>query len=201
MQNMNKKKLLLSTALVFLFASQLINCRTGDENFYIRNVLPANTSIAILIEGENDLKNAVFTEFMKAGYRVKAMNANDFYTIADVFEIKNFKKTNVLSNAAKEDSEAAAIAADKMYDNIYKLHLYNFENEKADVLQQIRLKYKTDYILLIQMKEWQEGYSWARGIQLDTMDLFYVHNYPTGRSDTVQTIVGRVIKTISTGSP
>lgn len=196
-------KIFLRAKLYFglgLLMAIALGCRPTKERVFIRQSIPTSSQIALIIEGDNDVKNSVYTEFLKAGYRVKAMNANDFYTLDDVFESKDLKKIAIEKKSDKKSSEADAIAADKMFANLYRLHLYNFESSKADMLQELRLKYNIEYLLLLQLKEWSDGYSWARAIKLDTMDIWYVHNYPTGRTDSVQDIVARVLQIMKNGS-
>ena len=76
----------------------LTACRSTRNNYVIREAIPKNSNIAVLIEGENDLKNAVFMEFMRGGYEVKAFNATDFYTTDDVLDVKSLKKTAFVTN-------------------------------------------------------------------------------------------------------
>lgn len=176
-------------------------CASKQERFYLRSPIPKGATIAVLIEGENDVKNAVLTEFLKAGYNVKAINASDFYRIEDVFEVKDLKKISLATPVQdKAQTEFVVKIVEKNFDNLYKLHLYNFEVSKAEILKELRNRYKIDYVLLLAMKEWDTKYSWARAIQLENFDLIYVHNYPAKRKDSIQTIANRFIDIIQ-GKP
>ncbi len=177
------------------------HCRSSQERYFIRNVIAPNTAVAVIIEGENDVKNTVLVEFLNAGYNVKAINASDFYRVEDIFEVKDLKKTQFVTNVLdKKSAEGTAAVADKFFENLYKLHLYNFEAAKAEILTEIKKKYKVDYVILLAMKEWDKGYCWARAIHIDTFDLVYVHNYPAKRADNVQSIVKHFITVIQRGT-
>ncbi|MCS6834191.1 MAG: hypothetical protein NZ521_11500 [Flammeovirgaceae bacterium] len=177
-----------------------LSCRSSQERYFIRNSIPKGTAVAILVEGGNEIKNAVFMEFLKAGYTVKAINASDFYRIEDVLEVKDLKKTKFVTSVLdRKSAEGTATVAEKFFDNLYKLHLYNFETAKAEILTELKKKYKVDYIILLSMKTWDNGYSWVRAIQIDSFDLVYIHNYPSRRTDNVQSILSRFIEVMQKG--
>ncbi|MCS6984594.1 MAG: hypothetical protein NZM25_05645 [Leptospiraceae bacterium] len=183
-----------SSVAVFSLCLALAFCSSRQERYFLRAPLTKGASVAIIVEGENDVKNAVFTEFLKAGFQVKAFSATDFYRVEDVFEIRDIKKIAFTAPSGKEHSELTARVLDKNFENLYKLHLYNFEASKAEIIKEIRAKYKVDYLILLAMKEWDTSYSWIRVINLDTFDLIYIHNYPARRSDTVQSIIARFLE-------
>ncbi|MBN8222167.1 MAG: hypothetical protein J0L53_14680 [Spirochaetes bacterium] len=175
-------------------------CRSGRNTYAIKEAIPKSSNVAILIEGENDLKNAVFTEFMNAGYAVKAFNATDFYTTDDVLDVKALKKTAFVTNLFDpKNSQRQVAVADKVFENIYKLHLFNFENLKAEMLQSLRTKMGVRYVILLSLTRWDTGYAWARAIKLDNMELVYVQNYSATRKDDLKSVVGQMIETMQKG--
>lgn len=185
---------------LLLAAFLIVGCRTTQDKYVIRETIPKGSSIAILVEGNNDIKNAVFMEFMKSGYNVKAFNAMDFYSVDDALEVKDFKKKAFVTNIFDPKNPQRSVAvAEKVFENIYKLHIYNFENIKADMLQGLQKKLGIRYVLVLSFANWDSGYSWGRAIKVDTMDVVYIHNYPTARKDTYQTVANHMIDIMQKG--
>lgn len=186
--------------LIACLAVITLNCRSLQEKYNIKEAVPKGSSIAILVEGPNDVKNAVFMEFMKAGYAVKAFNATDFYAVDDTLDVKDLKKNAFVTNLFDPKNPQRSVAvAEKVFENIYKLHIFNFENMKAEMLQALQKKLGIKYVLLISFSNWDSGYSWGRAIKIDTMDVVYVHNYTTARADTYQTVANRMIEVLQKG--
>jgi len=127
---------------------------------------------------------------MKQGFRVKAVNAADLYTMKDVYDISDLKKLSY--NLSEQDVSTVQ----KSYDNIYKLHVYNFELSKAEYLKQIRAEWDVEYLILLDLKEW-EKVSWARVINLRTFEIDFIENYPTSYNDNVETITEHFIQNIT----
>lgn len=191
-------------ALIFFGLLALIPvsnaCRSTQDRYVIKESVPKGSNIAILVEGNNDIKNAVFMEFMKSGYNVKAFNAMDFYSVDDALEVKDFKKKAFVTNIFDPKNPQRSVAiAEKVFENIYKLHVYNFENIKAEMLQSLQKKLNIRYVFVLSFANWDAGYSWGRAIKLDTMDVVYVHNYPTARKDTYQTVANHMIDILQKG--
>lgn len=181
----------LKKIVIFIFASIfVISCSSKKGLVYSSGKLPASSKIAVIIDSPNNIKNAVLITFLKQGFRVKAVNSSDLYTIKDVYDISDLKKLSY--NIA--DSEVSTIQ--KSYDNIYKLHVYNFEASKIEYLKQIRTEWDVDYIVLLDLKEW-EKVSWARVINLRTFEIDFIENYPTAYNDNVETITDHFIKNIT----
>ncbi|MBV6492403.1 MAG: hypothetical protein LDLANPLL_00396 [Turneriella sp.] len=187
--------------LYAVFCTTLVfGCKSVQKSYTIKEVIPANSSIALLVEGENDYKNAVFMEFMKAGYSVKAFNATDFYTTDDVLDVRSLKKTAFIQNIFNpRNSQRQVAVADKVFENIYKLHIFNFENLKIEMLQSLRTKLNARYVVLLSLKNWGQGYSWVRAIRLDNMELVYVENYQASRKDDLKSVVEKIIETMKKG--
>jgi len=181
-------------------AAVLLGCRSGQSTYVIKESIPKNSNVAILIEGENDLKNAVFMQFMSAGYSVKAFNASDFYATDDVLDVKAIKKTAFVANLFHpRNSQRQVAVADKVFENIYKLHIFNFENLKAEMLQSLKTKLNVRYMVLLSLSRWDQGYSWARAIKLDNMDLVFVQNYKATRKDDLKSVVAQMIDIMQKG--
>ena len=174
-------------------------CQTQKEAYYIKSPIPKQVRLAVLIKGKNEIKNAAYIEFLNAGYNLQGLNASDFYTIADVFDIKSYKKSVKAAALRKKDTKFTATLLDRAFDSIYKLHIYNFENSKADYIREMAKRWQIDYIVLISMKDWKKGYSWIRAINVNTLELTYVHNYRAGHSDSYQSILKRMIDTMLSG--
>lgn len=193
---MTKQSIII--VLAVLFASSA--CRSTRNNYVIKEAIPKNSNIAILVEGENDLKNAVFMEFMSGGYDVKAFNATDFYTTDDLLDVKSLKKTAFVTNLFDPKNTQRQVAvADKVFENIYKLHIFNFENLKVEMLQSLQKKLGIRYVVLLSLAKWDAGYTWARVIKLDNMALVYVQNYKVGRKDDLKSVIGTMIETMQKG--
>ncbi len=193
---MTKKSIIIVLAAIFATGA----CRSTRNNYVIKESIPKNSNIAILVEGENDFKNAVFMEFMRGGYEVKAFNATDFYTTDDVLDVKSLKKTAFVTNLFDPKNPQRQVAvADKVFENIYKLHIFNFENLKIEMLQGLQKKLGVRYVVLLSLAKWDAGYTWARAIKLDNMQLVYVQNYSVGRKDDLKSVIGSMIDTMQKG--
>lgn len=188
--------------ILFVLGAALIltACRSTRNNYVIKEAIPKSSNIAVLIEGENDLKNAVFMEFMRGGYEVKAFNATDFYTTDDVLDVKSLKKTAFVTNLFDpKNSQRQVAVADKVFENIYKLHLFNFENLKAEMLQSLQKRLGIRYVILLSLSRWDAGYTWARAIKLDNMQLVFVQNLNVSRKDDVKSVVASMIDIMQKG--
>jgi hypothetical protein len=137
---------------------------------------------------------------MRAGYDVKAFNATDFYTTDDVLDVRSLKKTAFVTNLFDpKNSQRQVAVADKVFENIYKLHIFNFENLKLEMLQALQKKLGIRYVILLSLVRWDAGYTWARVIKLDNMQLVYVQNYKASRKDDLKSVLGNIIKIMQAG--
>ena len=176
--------------VIILIAIYLSSCSSKKGLLYSGGRVPSNSKIAVIIDSPNNLKNVVLVSFLKQGFKVKALNASDMYTMKDVYDISDLKKISY--DLANENVSTV----EKTYDNIYKLHIYNFELNKAEFLKQIRNEWDVEYLILIDLKEW-EKVSWARVINLRTFEIDFIENYPTTYNDNIETIVDHFIKNIT----
>jgi len=177
--------------VIFIITSIfLISCSSKKNLIYSSGKLTPNSKIAVIIDSQNNIKNAVLISFLKHGFKVKAVNSSDLYTMRDVYDISDLKKLSY--NLSDENVSTVQ----KSYDNIYKLHIYNFELSKAEYLKQLRAEWDVEYLVLLDLKEW-EKISWARVINLKTFEIDFIENYPTTYSDNIETITDHFIKNIT----
>jgi hypothetical protein len=120
-----------------------------------------------------------------------AINASDFYSLKDVFDIKDMKKVSY-----KSKSRDSIISMERTINNIYKLHIYNFEANKAEILNELKTKWRVQYLILLDLKDWQD-ISWGRAINLNTYQLIWVENYPTSEIDNIETLTEHFIQSMS----
>jgi len=182
----NKKT---ACALILISGMLFTACSSKKGMIYSGSKVPARAKIAVIIDSPNNLKNVVLVSFMKKGCTVKAFNAADLYTMKDVYDISDLKR---LSYNIADDNVSTV---EKTYDNIYKLHVYNFELNKAEFLRQIREQWDVEYLILLDYKQW-EDVSWARVINLRTFEIDFVENYPTSYTDNIETITDHFIGNI-----
>ncbi len=182
------KNIILITVIPFF----MLSCSTKKGLIHTSAKLPSQAKVGIVIDSPNNLKNAVLVTFMNEGFRVKAFNASDLYSMEDIYDIKDMKK---ISYKIKDKKASEVSAFEKAYDNIYKLHFYNYELNKASTLQQIRSNWDVDFLIVLDLKDW-ENISWARVINLRTLDIEFIENYPTKYNDNIETIITHFAKNI-----
>ena len=188
------RKIVLTLTFVLIVA--LMSCQSMQSYKYVKQSIPKGASIAVVIDTRNDIKNTVLAKFMEKGLKVKALNASDLYSISDHFLIKDYKKL------AYEKSEIVLGSADdslnsiqKSYDSIYKLHIYSYEANKAEILSEMKTRWGIKYIVLLEMNDW-EHLSWARTIDLDSNEVIGIENYQTKYSDTISDVVDHFIESL-----
>jgi hypothetical protein len=179
--------------LICLFS--FFSCSTKRSIKFSRAYISTNSNLAVIIDCPNNAKNVVLAEFMKKKFKIKAINASDLYTLNDVFDIKDFKSVSYKSSLK---DVSALMAMEKTYDNLYKLHVYNFEINKAEILKEMKNKWDVNYLIILDLKDWR-NVSWGRAIDLNSYELVWIENYPTKYSDNVESIVNHFINSI-TGS-
>jgi hypothetical protein len=185
-----KKIFVYSLMCIFI----LCYCATKKSVKFSKTSISTNSSLAVIIDCPNNAKNVVLTEFMKKKFKVKAVNASDLYVLSDIYDIKDFKYEGYKSSL----KDSSLLSMEKTYDNLYKLHIYNFEVNKIDLLKEMRLKWDINYLIVLDLKDWK-NVSWGRAIDLNTYELVWVENYPTKYSDNIETIIDHFINSI-TGS-
>ncbi len=185
---MSKKIIIIILGLAILFQA---SCSTKKGVRYSKKSLPRKSSIAVIIDSPNNIKNVVLSKFLSKGYNVKAVNASDFYSISEIFDIKDLKKMSYNS-----DGSGSLVSLEKTYNNIYKLHLYNFEANKAELLAEIKDKWNVDYLIILMLKDWGEM-SWGRAIDLNSLEVIWIENYPTSFNDDLKTLVDHFIRSMA----
>ncbi len=181
-------------AVAAIITLLLISCATKRSVRVSRERVPQGASVAVIFDGPNNIKNVVLSRFMNKGFRVKAFNASDLYGMSDVFDIKDMKRvSNVLP---LKEGDQTLTSLNRAYDNIYKLHIYNFELSKAETLTEVRRKWNVNYLVLLDLKDWQDT-SWGRAVNLENFELIWVENYPSQYKDDPATVVDHFISSMS----
>ncbi|HPB80680.1 MAG TPA: hypothetical protein PK200_01450 [Spirochaetota bacterium] len=184
----------ISVALVFNGVFVMLSCSSKQPVRVLRQKVAAGSGVAVLVDGPNNIKNVVLSRFMGSNFKVVAFNAADLYAMKDVFDIRDFKK--VSHTVAREGDGRSLASMERTFDNVYKLHVYNFEINKAETLREIRRNWNVNYLVLLELKDWEEV-SWGRAINLDTFELIWVENYPARYNDDPVTIVDHFIRSMT----
>ncbi len=182
-------KVIFSLSLILTIS--IISCSNKKNIRFIQKPVLPGARIAVIIDGKNSVKNAILGRFMAKGYEVMAVNASDFYSLEDVFDIKDLKKVSYKSRA--KDS---IISMERTINNIYKLHIYNFEVNKAEIINELKTKWRVQYIVLLDLKDWSH-ISWGRAIDLNSYQLIWIENYPTSEIDNIETVTDHFIQSMS----
>ncbi len=180
-------KILLAISIIAVLPA--LSC-AGKSVKYLSRPIPLNTGVAIIVDAPQKIKNAVFATFLTRGLSVKGVNASDFYSLNDVFDIRDFKKVSYVG----QDSNFLSL--EKTYNNLYKMHYYNFEVSKAEVLADMRNKWNVQYLVLLDLRPFPHT-SWGRAIDLRTYDVIWIENYHASGGDNVETIVDRFINSMT----
>ena len=157
----------------------------------MKTPVPSGVNIAVIVEAQNNHKNVILEKFLTKGYNVIAINASDFYSMENIFDINDIKK---LSYKGKMGD--SLVSMERTINNIYKLHVYNFEVNKAEFINELKTKLKVQYLILLDLNNWG-GISWGRAINLNTYELIWVENYPTKHRDEIPDIVEHFIASMS----
>ncbi|MCP4130673.1 MAG: hypothetical protein GY754_06795 [bacterium] len=184
----SNKKILLIVTLLIIF---LVSCSSKKRVVYPggKRAVAPGSQIAVIIDAKNNIKNVVLAKFLSQGFKVKAINASDLYKMRDIFDIKDLKKVSHKVPSGLKSME-------KTYNNVYKLHFYNFEINKANLLEEIKNKWGVQYLILLDLKDWG-GVTWGRAINLRTYEIVWLENYPTGYYDNIETILDHFIASMS----
>lgn len=167
------------------------SCSTKKSVKFMKTPVGSGVNIAVIVDAKNDHKNVILEKFMTKGYNVIAINASDLYSMENIFDINDIKK---LSYKGKLGD--SLVSMEKTINNIYKLHVYNFEVNKAEFINEMRTKMRVQYLVLLDLKDWK-SISWGRAINLSTYELVWVENYPTRYRDEIPDIVDHFIASMS----
>lgn len=193
-----RMKTVRHAAFAILLVSIVIaaSCVTKQSVIGLRQRVVPGSSVAVIVDHPNNIKNLVIARFINKSYQVTAFNASDIYEMKDVFDIKDFKKVSY--NVGVKDDDKSLMSMERSFDSIYKLHVYNFELSKAETLAKIRQKWNVNYLILMDLRDW-EDVCWGRAINLETFEVVWVENYPTRYGDNPERIVDHFISSMSGG--
>lgn len=190
-------KKFLVAALFFSMLAAAGGCSSKKSVKFVRQGMPKGSSIGVIVDSQNNVKNVILSRFLEKGFKVKAVNASDLYTLNDHFSIADFTRLAYESGESPfgQDQESLS-TVQKSYDNIYKLHVYSYEANKAEILSEMRSKWGLRYIVILDLKDW-ESTSWMRVIDLESYDIVAIENYPTRYSDGIESVIDHFIETVS----
>ncbi len=154
-----------------------VSCGAGKTVKYLARPIPANSGIAVIIDAPNRVKNVVMARFLARGFNVKAINASDFFSINDVFDIRDFKKVSYIGQ------DDGFLSLEKTYNNLFKLNYYSYEVNKAEVLADMRNRWNVQYLLLLEIPV--VGGSWGRAIDLRSNDIVWIENRGGGSAEKI----------------
>lgn len=181
-----------SAAIILLSAGLIFSsCSTKKSVKFMKTPVPSGVNVAVIVEAENNHKNVILERFLAKGYNVIAINASDFYSMDNIFDIKDIKK---LSYKGKLGD--SLVSMERTVNNIYKLHMYNFEVNKAEFINELKTKLKVQYLILLNLNN-SPDISWGRAINLNTYELIWVENYPTKHRDEIPDIIEHFIASMS----
>ncbi len=183
------KKIVIISLVLYI---SVIACATKKGIVARKSMINPGSRIVVIANHPNNIKNVIIARFMNKNYSVKAFNASDLYTMEDIYDVKDFKKVAYMQPLKNDNM----LSFEKAVENIYKLHIYNYELSKAEALSEMRTKYGTQYVVLMELKDWQKV-SWARAIDLANMEVVWVENYPAQYKDTLETVVDHFISSMS----
>lgn len=145
-----------------------ISCMGAKSVRFLARPIPVNAGIAIIIDAPNKVKNVVMARFLEKGFDVKAINASDFYSMNDVFDIRDFKKVSYIGQ------DGDFLSLEKTYNSLYKMHFYNYEINKLEMFGEMRNKWNIQYLVLLSLHD--RGGAWGRAIDLRTNDIVWIDN-------------------------
>jgi hypothetical protein len=183
MRSITIATLIITSALFFN-----VSCGTAGPVKYLAHPIPANSGVAVIVDAPNPVKNVIMARFLQRGFTVKAVNASDFYSINDVFDIRDFKKVSYIGQ------DENFLSLEKTYNNLFKMHYYNYEVNKAEVLADMRNKWNVQYLILLDVKG--IGGGWGRAIDLRTNDLVGIENFG-GAGVSTEGLVDRMIDSMT----
>ncbi len=189
--------ILITCVAVILLFGFIAGCASKKPVRALKRSVSPNSQIAVIVDHPNNIKNVILSRFLERNYRVKAINASDLYSLKDVYDISDFKKLSYKSDMTPEgEGQGNLLSFEKSYDNLYKLHVYNYELNKAESIAEMRSKYNIQYLVLLDLKDWQKV-SWARAIDLSSYEVIWVENYPAGYDDSLEDVIDHFITSMS----
>ena len=193
---MKRKTTISLICSCLILAVATLSCVTKRPVRAARERVAAGSNIAVFFNGPENIKNVVASRFMLKGYKVRAFNVSDMYSTDDIFDVRDLKTISHVVSIRGGDEAVPAIT--RASDNIYKMHVYNFEVNKAEALIEVKRKFNANYLVVLDLKDWQDV-SWGRAINLENLELIWVENYPSKYNDDLVTVVDHLIGSMSGG--
>ena len=190
---MKKSTIVALVCAVLLSAG---GCSSKKSAKFVRQGVPKGSSVGIIVDSQSSIKNAIIAKFLDRGFKVKAANASDLYTLGDHLSIADYKYL-AYQSAESQAPQDSLSSTQKSYDSIYKLHVYNYEANKAEILAEMKSKWGLRYLVIMDLRDWG-SLSWMRAIDLETYDIIAVENYATRTTDSIESVVDHFIDTVST---
>jgi hypothetical protein len=179
---------------VLLFASVAVGivlmagCASKRGMVSSQKAVAGGSTVAIVIDAPNKIKNVVLGKFIQKGFSVKAVTSADFYMLDDYLTVADFKTIGGSSKIGELDRQIA--------DSLFKMNYYSYESSKADVLNDIKTKWGVRYLVLLEMQDW-ENTAWGRAIDLNSMELVWVENYPPKFNDSIESVTEHFMDSMS----
>lgn len=185
-------------AVIFAVLLSTGGCSAKKSAKFVRQGVPKGSQVGIIVDSQNSIKNAIIAKFLDKGFKVKAVNASDIYTLGDHFSIADYKYLAYQSAESSAGDGAESLSStQKSYDSIYKLHVYNYEANKAEILAEMKSKWGLRYLVIMDLRDWG-SLSWMRAIDLETYEIIAVENYATRTTDSIESVVDHFLETVST---
>lgn len=174
---MKKNCMIKLASAVIILSVAFSGCAAKKSSKFVKQGIPKGSSVGVIVDSKNDVKNSILIKFMEKGYKVKAINASDLYTLNDTFSIKDYKTLAYENSEIILGSNTDALSTtQKSYDSVYKLHTYNYEANKAEILNEMKNKWGLRYLVVMDLRDW-ENVSWVRAIDLETFDIIAIENF------------------------
>lgn len=183
--NKQPNKPILIGLIILLFAACSSVPKESSDNHYIKKAIPDGAALAIVLQEHNAFENAILMEFLEAGYQVKAISNNDFNSPNELYDEASLAELDEVPF-----TKASAVAS--------QLSFYKHEVAKIEAINQFE-ESGIEYIVLIELTGWKDGYSWVRVLDTANQDLIYLHNFKLGKNDTVKTILSKIINQMKQG--
>lgn len=167
------KKIVLSLCICSLIIFSTLGCSSIDHFALKRPIMPQSTLGIIVHPRTMDTEYAILIQFMKAGYRVKALNT---ISNADLFP----GARNISAGLGK-------ISFEKFYE-MAMMRDVRLEIALRNDLELLKKSLGLDYLIFL---ENGVGMYYAAAIDLATYDVIYIHRYSGDMTslDTINTFI------------
>jgi len=180
---------IMALIVACLLSLTAASCDISGPVKYLDRPVPANSSIAVIVDATNKQKNVIMARFLARGFKVKAVNASDFFTMNDIFDIRDFKSVSCIGQGEN------FLSLEKIYNNLYKMHFYNFEINKAEMLAEMKNKLNVQYLVILDLTA--SSGCWGRAIDLRTNDIMWIENRGPSDGAATEKIIDDFINSMS----